>query len=159
MPNYKNPTKMFSIVHTNSENKDFQELVKQLDKDLAIRDGDDHEFYAQINHTAVLKYAILIYQNEIPVGCGALKILTDEILEVKRIFVPVKFRGKGIATLIVNELEKWAKNLNYNTLVLETGINQSEAIQLYEKLNYSIIPNYGPYKNLETSICFEKNIK
>ena len=40
---------MVKIQRTSSENPDFKKLVELLDADLAIRDGEDHAFYAQFN--------------------------------------------------------------------------------------------------------------
>jgi hypothetical protein len=34
-----------------------------------------------------------------------------------------------------------------------------DAVGLYQKLGYAIIPNYDQYENVETSVCFEKNLK
>jgi len=79
-------------------------------------------------------------------------------MEVKRMFVLPEFRGKGIATKILVELENWAKELLYNKCVLETGKRQPDAIALYEKNGYLKIPNYGQYANMENSVCFEKVI-
>jgi hypothetical protein len=62
---------MIIITRTNSDNTDFQQLVAELDADLKIRDGADHAFYAQFNKTDTLKYAIVAYDNDLPVGCGA----------------------------------------------------------------------------------------
>jgi hypothetical protein len=42
---------------------------------------------------------------------------------------------------------------------LETGKKQPEAIQLYQKSGYHIIPNYGQYAGIENSVCFEKQVK
>jgi hypothetical protein len=42
--------------------------------------------------------------------------------------------------------------------VLETGKRQPEAIELYKKNNYKIIPNFGQYVNVENSVCFEKKL-
>ncbi|MBM7418775.1 hypothetical protein M2254_000272 [Chryseobacterium sp. BIGb0186] len=33
---------------------------------------------------------------------------------------------------------------------------QIEAVALYKKYNYAIIPNYGQYARIENSVCFEK---
>ena len=63
---------------------------------------------------------------------------------------------KGIATKIVSELEKWAKGLNYHGAILETGTKQNPAIALYHTLEYTVIPNYGPYENVENSVCMKK---
>ena len=42
---------MFRIKRTDSDNPDFQTLVKDLDLELKIRDGEEHLFYAQLNKT------------------------------------------------------------------------------------------------------------
>jgi putative acetyltransferase len=147
---------MLKITRTNSESKDFIDLVKQLDADLAIRDGEDHSFYAQFNKIENIKYAIVAYDNEKPVGCGAIKRYDNDTIEVKRMFVLPANRGKGIAVQILNELEKWAKELNYKKCVLETGQKQPEAIALYKRNGYKQIPNYGQYIGIENSVCFEK---
>ncbi len=150
---------MVKIIRTNSGDKDFQQLVKLLDAELSIRDGDDHSFYAQFNKIDMIKHAIVAYENDNPVGCGAIKEFDSDTMEVKRMFVPVEKRGKGIATLILGELEKWASELKYKKCILETGLKQPEAIQLYQKNKYMIIPNYGQYENVENSICFEKALR
>jgi len=67
-------------------------------------------------------------------------------------------RGRGIAQMALAELEKWAAELGYKKCILETGKRQPEAIRLYEKSGYKIIPNYGEYLNIENSVCFEKEL-
>jgi putative acetyltransferase len=147
---------MYTIKRTNSEDFDFQNLVVELDRDLAIRDGDEHAFFAQFNSIATIKHAIVVYEGNGAVGCGAIKEYEKGVLEIKRMYVPLEKRGKGIASLILNELEQWANELGYSKCVLETGYKQPEAIRLYEKNNYRVIPNYGQYAEVESSICFEK---
>lgn len=149
---------MVKIVRTTSTNKDFIDLVALLDAYLKITDGDDHEFYNQYNGIESLKQVVVAYQDEKPVGCGAIKALNDDAKEVKRMYVKPDCRGLGIATKILYELESWAKELGYKKCILETGINQVEAIQLYQKNKYQRIPNYGQYANVEASLCFEKKI-
>ena len=147
---------MHKIVRTDSSNPDFQNLVRELDKDLAIRDGDDHAFFAQFNKIAAIKHAVLVYENEVPVACGAIKEYENGVMEVKRMFVPLSKRNKGLASMVLRELETWAKELKYKKCILETGEKQPEAIRLYKKNNYHVIPNYGQYAGVESSVCFEK---
>ena len=71
-------------------------------------------------------------------------------------YVPPDKRGKGIASLILKELESWAKELDYAKCILETGEKQPEAISLYKKNNYLVIQNYGQYADVISSVCFEK---
>ena len=72
--------------------------------------------------------------------------------------------GKLIYRIIIEiralllELEIWAKNLGFTSLILETGIRQTAAIALYEKAGYRRIENYGPYAQVEDSYCFAKDL-
>lgn len=50
------------------------------------------------------------------------------------------------------------KELNFTECVLETGVKQPDAIALYRKSGYGIIPNYGQYLNIENSVCMRKSI-
>ena len=149
---------MINIIRTISKNQDFVDLVRHLDADLAIRDGDEHSFYDQFNKIDQIKYVVVLYENDISIGCGAIKKLNAETTEIKRMYVAEAYRGKGIASKLLTELEKWSRELSFKKCVLETGKKQIEAIGLYKKNNYKIIPNYGQYAGKENSICFEKQI-
>ncbi len=150
---------MITLYRTESTNKDFIELVKHLDADLKIRDGEEHFYYAQFNTIDFIKYAVVAYENSQPIGCGAIKEFQSNIMEVKRMYIVPNFREKGIATKILIELEKWTKELSFSKCVLETGKKQPEAIELYMKNGYTVISNYGQYKGIENSCCFEKEIQ
>jgi putative acetyltransferase len=147
---------MYKIKRTDSDDSDFQKLVTELDKDLAIRDGEDHAFFAQFNKIAAIKHVVVAYEEGAAVGCGAIKEYEENVMEVKRMFVPLEKRGKGIASIVLGELENWAKELGYQKCILETGKKQPEAIRLYQKNNYATIKNYGQYADVESSVCFEK---
>lgn len=147
---------MIHCIQTNSDNEEFQKLVGELDTDLKIRDGDDHLFYAQFNKIDSIKFVVVAYNNELPVGCGAIKEYAVGVMEVKRMYVLPRSRNQGIASTILKGLERWAIELAIGKLLLETGFNQPEAIALYKKSGYLIIPNYGQYENIVNSVCFEK---
>ncbi|MCU4175315.1 GNAT family N-acetyltransferase [Carboxylicivirga sp. N1Y90] len=149
---------MFEIVRTDADNKDFIKLVKELDSDLAIRDGEDHAFYAQYNKVDQIKNVVIVLEDEKAVACGAIKHFSKNSMEVKRMYTLPAQRGKGLASLVLKELEIWAKELGYNSCLLETGLKQPEAIALYQKNGYHIIPNYGQYADVENSRCFEKHL-
>ncbi|MDC1276833.1 GNAT family N-acetyltransferase [Algibacter sp.] len=149
---------MIKLVRTNSENKDFVNLVNYLNAYLKIVDGDDHDFYNQYNNIDVLKHVVMAYKDEIPVAFGAFKAINENTIEIKRMFTQINARGNGIASKFLQELEKWSKELSYRTCVLETGKRQTEAVYFYKKMNYSIIPNYGQYENITNSLCFKKEL-
>src|SRR4051794_25022117 len=127
---------MIEIIRSTSENEDFVKLVQQLDAELAVRDGDDHAFYAQFNKIAKLKYVVVAFEDGKAVGCGAIRELDSGDAEVKRMYVPPESRTKGVATKVLLELENWARELSFRKCVLETGLKQPEAIHLYEKNGY-----------------------
>ena len=147
---------MEKLVRTDSSNSDFISLVALLDADLAQRDGEEHGFYSQFNGITHLKHTIVLYENNIPLACGAFKPFDKTTVEVKRMFVQPNHRGKGIASKVLSGLEVWAKEVGYTSCILETGLRQPEAIALYKKNGYKIIPNYPPYQGIANSVCFKK---
>jgi putative acetyltransferase len=147
-----------SSIRTNSSNSNFVSLVKLLDIDLKQRDGEDHSFFAQFNKIDNIKHVVVLFHNDLAVGCGAIKEYEPDVMEVKRMFVLPDHRGKGFASEILRELEVWAKELGYSKCILETGYKQPEAIALYKKNNFEVIPNYGQYANVTSSVCFQKTI-
>jgi GNAT superfamily N-acetyltransferase len=149
---------MIKIIRTDSTHPDFINLVKHLDVELAERDGKDHPFYAQYNKIDKIKYAVVAYENEKPAACGAIKEYYPGIMEIKRMYTLPECRGKGIATKVLKELELWSTELSYLKCILETGKKQPEAIALYNKNGYKLIPNFGQYAGVDNSICFEKEI-
>lgn len=149
---------MLTLTRTDSTNNDFITLVRLLDLDLQIRDGEDHAFYAQFNKIDAIKNVIVAYWEDQAVGCGAVKYHTGGTGEIKRIYVHPEYRGKGIATAVLGELELWARELGWEDVILETGKAQPEAINLYQKNGYTLIPNYGPYEKVENSVCMKKTV-
>lgn len=144
------------IVRTNSKNPHFINLVKELDAYLKTTDGDEHDFYNQFNHIDVLKNVVVAYKENQAIGCGAIKHFDTNAMEIKRMYVAPKHRGSGTALELMSALEMWTKELGYQKCVLETGKRQVAAVKFYEKCAYQKIPNYGQYKQMENSICFEK---
>ncbi len=148
---------MFKLKRTDSDDQDFRDLVLLLDADLKIRDGEEHSFYAQFNKVDTIRNVVIYYGNDIAIGCGAFKGFDNKTVEIKRMFVHPDYRAKGIGGIILKELEVWAVENNYSQSILETGKKQPEAIRLYEKSGYRIIPNYGQYENVENSVCMKKD--
>jgi putative acetyltransferase len=147
---------MDNLIRTDSQNLDFKNLVRLLDAELAITDGEEHAFYDQFNKIDMIKYVVVGYFENKPVACGAIKEFDALTMEVKRMYVVKSERGKGQASRILKALENWAREMSYSRCVLETGIRQPDAIALYKKNSYTLIPNYGQYIGVENSLCFEK---
>lgn len=149
---------MCELVRTNARNRDFLALVALLDADLALRDGAEHDFYAQFNKVDDSYQVVLILYEETPAACGGLKELSKGVAEIKRMYVLPEFRGRGLASRVLEELERWASELGFEKCILETGKKQPEAIGLYRKSGYRIMPNYGQYQGVANSLCFEKSL-
>lgn len=134
-------------------------LIEKLDAYLKITDGEDHDFYNQFNGTDTIDCMLVAYKDEVPVGCGAIKHFDSSSAEVKRMFVDQSYRGQGIATKILIQLEQWAREKGYGKCILETGERQVAAVQLYQKSKYKRMhTNYGQYNGIAQSICFEKKL-
>eukprot|EP01132_Coremiostelium_polycephalum_P005982 gene5982-7453_t len=143
---------------TDSNHAEFQKLVVLLDKDLAIRDGEDKDFYAQYNTIDAINHVVVAYEGDVAVGCGAIKFYEEGVAELKRMYVDPNHRRKGIAGAVINELEKWARELQYLFVILETGIKYPEAISLYQYKQYKITERYGQYINATQSVCMRKEL-
>lgn len=146
---------MLNLVRTNSDNKDFQLLTQIFDEYLIEIDGDEKDFFAQYNQIFI-NNVLICYENEKPIGCGAFKKIDEQTAELKRMFVLPNERGKGIATTILNELEKWIIESGYSSCILETSQKLEKAINLYKRNGYNEIPNYGQYIGVASSLCMKK---
>lgn len=144
------------LVKTNSDNLDFKKLSALFDEYLVDIDGDERDFFAFYNNVK-LENVLVIYENEEAVGCGGFKKYDDTTAEIKRMFVHPNHRNKGIARIILSELEKWATEKGFTSYILETSPKLTSAVALYEKSGYHLIPNYGQYVGVENSICMKKD--
>lgn len=113
---------MIKIIRTDSKHEDFVDLVRQLDSELAERDGDEHSFYDQFNKVTAIKYVIVAYDDDLAISCGAVKEYNEDSMEIKRMYTTKAYRGKGIASKVLVALEQWSSELGYKRCVLETGL-------------------------------------
>jgi ribosomal protein S18 acetylase RimI-like enzyme len=97
-------------------------------------------------------------QDDIPAGCGGIQFFGSEYGEIKRMFVRPQFRGLGLARLMLDHLETYAREHNIHVLRLETGIHQTAAIRLYEKAGFQEIRPFGEYVEDPLSRFLEKRI-
>lgn len=89
---------------------------------------------------------------------GHLKNMNREWQRSSRCLCSSNTGVKEIAGQILTALEEWAKELQHTSCILETGKKQPEAIRLYQKSGYNIIPNYGQYAGIDNSVCMKKEI-
>lgn len=68
------------------------------------------------------------------------------VTEIKRMYVAPGARRRGLARGILDHLELTAREAGAAVMVLETGIEQPEAISLYLSSGYSPVEGFGHYK-------------
>lgn len=145
-------------VRTDSSNGDFIRLVEKLDAFLAVINGEDHSFYNRFNSLDTIRNVVVVYDGDEPLSCGAFKRFDEESCEIKRMFTEPSHRGRGLAGIVLDELEKWARESGYDSTVLETSVKLEAAKNLYLRKGYCRIDNYGQYRDAPDSLCFRKKL-
>ena len=95
---------------------------------------------------------LVLLEHGVIVAGGAIRRLSVDTCEVKRMWTAPEHRRKGHASAVLAALEEAARNRGYSRLRLETGPAQPEARTLYERRGYRHIPTYGKY---EQATAFE----
>lgn len=146
--------------HTNGRNKDFVELCHELDAYLNdIVGGEENRAeYIPYNSLDDIHDAFVVYDGEQAVGCAAIKRYDDESAEVKRVFIREEYRGQGISKRLMELSEQTAREQGYSSLILESGEILAEAMALYRRIGFQVIPNYGPYADMPESVCMKKKL-
>ncbi|MGE5861072.1 MAG: GNAT family N-acetyltransferase [Ignavibacteria bacterium] len=149
----------FKIKTANANSRDIISLSDELHKELEGFYGQGViESFKEENDEMLIFY--IVYDDRgTAAACGALKHFDETTAEIKRMYVKPKYRRRGISKKILLKLEQHARELQYQRLILETGLKQPEAISLYEKFEYKPLDCYGRHANDPDSRCFEKMIK
>ena len=113
--------------------------------------------YFEALRTANVLFAMARDELGLAHGCGAAALLPG-YAELKRMYVRPKSRGRGIGDAIVRFLERQAADRGYLNMMLETGINQSQALSFYERLGYGRRGSFGDYRSDSVSIFMERRI-
>ena len=98
------------------------------------------------------------YAGDRAVGCAALQPVAAGLVELKRMYVPERFRGQGIARALLFRLERQALGRDFARLRLQTGTRQPEAVSLYESAGYRRVEPWGKYAADPNALCFEKEL-
>ncbi|MCU0404822.1 MAG: GNAT family N-acetyltransferase [Chitinophagaceae bacterium] len=149
---------METIIRADAAHPDFLLLVKELNAFLSEIDGEEFDFYFQFNQLDSIRHTLILYLDDTPVACGAIKPYEPGTMEIKRMFTRPEYRNQGVGKKVLNEIEAWARSEGFTESILETGIRQPEAIAAYEKSGYARIPNFPPYENVIESICYTKKL-
>jgi len=148
----------YKIKKASAASPEVKSLSNELHKELEIIYGDGiiEDFFDE--NKQMLIFYLAYDERESAIACGALKHFDDSTAEIKRMYVKPQCRGRGLSKLILMQLEDYAKELNYQRLILETGLKQPEAMSLYNKFGYKPLKCYGRHTDDPDSRCFEKII-
>ncbi len=146
--------------YTDGCNQDFIELCHELDDFLneLVGGEENRAEYVPYNTLDDIHDVIVAFDGNIPVGSASFKKYDDECAEVKRVFIRKEYRGCGIAKILMQLLERAAKDKGFGYLILESGEPLVSAMALYRKIGYEVIPNFGQYKDMPDSICMKKKL-
>lgn len=134
-------------------------LIQALDKDLQQRYDEENIYTVDLDHPDAFQTTFIVaYVDETPAGCGAIRPLDTESVELKRFFVDSAYRRQGIAGNMLQALEHKALEQGCHFVRLETGAEQFEATAFYERNGYYRIPVFGDYEDDGISLCYEKKL-
>ncbi|HTU91288.1 MAG TPA: GNAT family N-acetyltransferase [Gemmataceae bacterium] len=100
----------------------------------------------------------VLRDNDAPAGCGGIELFGTAYGELKRMYVRPHFRGLGFGKMLLDHLADYARTHGISLLRLETGIHQTAAIRLYERMGFQRIPPFTPYVENPLSLRYEKRI-
>lgn len=144
-----------------------QALIAELMADLVQRYGSGDENPVESVEFDPPEGAFLVaFQSGEPIACSGWRTLahfsdsgvTEDVAEIKRMYVVPAARGTGVAGAILGAVEESARNAGMRRVVLETGLAQPEAIRFYEKAGYDRIANYGYYKDYPDCVSFGRDL-
>jgi len=96
------------------------------------------------------------WEDQGAVCCGGLKRLSDDVCEIKRMYVVPAARGQGVAQLLLDALEDAARSRGYTAARLDTGREQPHAQRLYERAGYVSVADFN--RNPFASFWGEKQL-
>lgn len=85
----------------------------------------------------------ILFFDEEPAGCIALRKLDNEKCEMKRLFIKPDFRGKSLGNMLIEKIIEDAKNIGYTYMYLDTLPFLQTAIHCYKKYGFYEIPRYN----------------
>lgn len=146
-------------VLTNEKDERFIALSNELNEEYYRKIGEDSLKYLDYNTLEDPHIVLLVLNWGNPIACGSYRLFDKDSVEIRRVYVKRRYRNKGIAYRIVKSLEKLAIEENFKYSYIETGSDNLPAINLYKKLGYQQIDNFGFFEKDGLCICMKKEFK
>lgn len=130
----------------------FIEYANSLDFDLHFQNFDKElgEIDIQYNKPSGGLILILHRQTGEEVGCAGIRKSEEKIAELKRMFIRLEHRNKGLGNELMRKAIELAKDLGYENIRLDTLDTMKSAIALYEKFGFKQTGayRYNPHDNV-----------
>ena len=150
---------MLNSIEGNFDNPEVNQLLKKhfIELRAASPEGSAHVLDIPGLKVASIKFWSL-WQENLLMGCGALKFLDQSHGEFKSIRIHDNFRGKGNGSKIINHLIEEAKKLNITRISIETGASDffTPARKLFDKCGFKPCPPFAHYKEDINSLYLTK---
>ena len=139
-----------------ADSPDAAALVSELESHLAERYPVESRHGYSVERLLQAEVVFFVARVDgAPAGCGGVELVGNEFGEVKRMWVRPGFRGLGLGRIVLERLIGHVRAHGLGVVRLETGVEQAEAIRLYESLGFRRIPPFPPYFEDRHSLCME----
>ena len=135
----------------------FIEYSNSLEFDLSFQDFQKELDDLPGDYAAPSGRLLLGFYDSDPAGCVALRRISDEICEMKRLFVRPQCRGLGIGKALATKVIEEAREIGYRRIRLDTVPAMQTAIELYVSLGFREIAPYR-YNPIEGAKFLELNL-
>ncbi len=148
---------MIEIRESRIDSPDAIVLINELNETLKKITGDDGTIHFNSKDVEQARSSFLVgYLSGMPVCCGAIREIDGTHCEVKRIYA--RKNSEHMGSRLIKALEEKAAGFGYDTMLLETRVQNEHAISFYKNNGYSKCKNFGVYVENENSYCMEKVI-
>jgi putative acetyltransferase len=138
---------------------DATQLIMELEATLAPHYPDESRHGYSVEKLIQQRVHFFVVRVDgVPAGCGGVQLFGKDFGELKRMYVRPEYRGQGLGKILLDYLTHFTQAQGIQTLRLETGIYQTEAIGMYERMGFYRIPPFGDYWDDPVSLCYEKQL-
>ena len=115
------------------------EIVECFDRQGELSDIDNFQSYYFANRGLFL---VVIDDNQV-VGTGAVRRISENVCELKRLWLLEPYHGKGLGYRVLQKLIKFAQEKGYKKILLETDHEQERALRFYRKAGFQPTEKYN----------------
>ena len=140
---------------------EYTEMLVSLDPEfhiyLDIQHYDDEIEHLEDKYGRPGGRLYILYADDVPAGCVAMRRLSSENAELKRLYVRPEFRGRHLSELLLDRIEHDAEEEGYRRILLDTLPCLESAVSLYLRRGYVFTGRYNESPS-ETTLFMKKEL-